>query len=262
MQVKLITYTPDPERVVAAAAKLCYSKSDIDTLMEGLTDDKVAEFLDRLGDLGHASPTEHASFTFGIEGVSRSLLAQITRHRIASFSVQSQRYCDFSNTEFVIPSGIMDDSEAMDIFRQTMQTAEAGYKHLHKILEDKYTEELLISDARLTEKKARAKAAKMANEDARSVLPNACTTKLIITMNARSLNNFFKLRCCSRAQTEIRELATKMLELVYPIAPHIFAKAGPACCTGRCAEGAMTCGKFVEVVDYFEKLKQETLNDD
>lgn len=260
MQVKLITYTPDPERVVAAAAKLCYSKSTIDTLMDGLTEDKVAEFLERLGDLGHQSPIEHASFTFGVEGVSRSLLAQLTRHRIASFSVQSQRYCDLSDAEFVIPSGVLDDSEASEVFRQTTQTIETGYKHLHKILEDKYTEELLISDPRLTEKKARAKATKMANEDARAVLPNACTTKLIMTMNARSLNNFFRLRCCNRAQTEIRELATEMLKLVYPVAPHLFAKAGPGCCSGSCPEGAMTCGMFREVKENFEKMKQEALH--
>lgn len=261
MQVKLITYTPDPEKVVAAAAKLCYSKSTIDTLMDGLTEDKVAEFLDRLGDLGHQSPTEHVSFTFGIEGVSRSLLAQITRHRIASFSVQSQRYCDLSDAEFIVPAGILDDSEAMEVFRQTKNTIESGYKHLHKVLEDKYTEELLISNERLTENKARAKAAKMANEDARYILPNACSTKLIITMNARSLNNFFRLRCCNRAQTEIRELATEMLKIVYPLAPHIFAKAGPSCCNGSCVEGVMTCGKGYEVKENFKKMKMEALYD-
>ena len=111
MVVKLITHTPDPEKVVAAAAKLCYSNSSIQDLMDGLTDERVDEFLNRLSSLGHASPTEHVTFTFGIEGVSRSLLAQITRHRIASFSVQSQRYVRMNNAEIIIPDVIDDDSE-------------------------------------------------------------------------------------------------------------------------------------------------------
>ena len=108
MNIKLISHTENPEKVVAAAAKLCYSKSDISTLMDGLTDEKVANFLEKLSNLGHASPLEHASFTFGIEGVSRSFLAQISRHRIASFSVQSQRYVDMDNADHVIPKEIYD----------------------------------------------------------------------------------------------------------------------------------------------------------
>jgi len=101
MKVELIAYTPDADKIVAAAAKLCYAKSDINTLMDKLTSDKVESFLDMLSEIGHESPVEHASFTFGIEGVSRALLAQITRHRIASFSVQSQRYVDKSGFEYI-----------------------------------------------------------------------------------------------------------------------------------------------------------------
>lgn len=260
MVVKLITHTPDPEKVVAAAAKLCYSNSSIQDLMDGLTDEKVDEFLNRLSNLGHASPTEHVTFTFGIEGVSRSLLAQITRHRIASFSVQSQRYVRMNNAEIIIPDVIDDDSEAREAFKQAIQTAEYSYKHLCQILEDKITEELMVADSRLTEKKARVKASKIANENARSVLPNACSTKMIVTMNARSLNNFFNLRCCERAQPEIKELATEMLKLVYPIAPHLFKFAGPNCCGNGCTEGMMSCGKFHEIRDKYDKLKQEALN--
>ena len=258
MNVKLITYTPDPEKVVAAAAKLCYSTSDIDSLMSGLTPDKVNVFLGKLTSLGHFSPLEHVSFTFGIEDVSRSLLAQITRHRVgASFSVQSQRYCDMSKSDMVTPYRIESDGEAMEVFRQAMQSADAAYRHLHKILEDKYTEELLVDEPCLTEMKARAKAAKMANEDARSVLPNACPTKMIVTMNARELYHFFQLRCCQRAQDEIRNLANKMLKLVYPIAPHIFADAGPACCAGACPEGGMSCGNALEMKHWYLALKNE-----
>ncbi len=258
MNVRLITYTPDPEKVVAAAAKLCYSTSDINTLMDGLTPDKVNAFLGKLTSLGHFSPLEHISFTFGVEGVSRSLLAQITRHRIGvSFSVQSQRYCDMSNQEVVTPYRIETDGEAMEVFRQAIQSADIAYRHLHKILEDKYTEELLVSEPRLTEIKARAKAAKMANEDARAVLPNACSTKMIVTMNARELYHFFQLRCCQRAQDEIRDLANKMLMLVYPIAPHIFADAGPACCAGICPEGAMSCGNALEMKTWYMALKNK-----
>ena len=118
----------------------------------------------------------------------------------------------------------------------------------------------MVADSRLTEKKARAKASKIANENARSVLPNACSTKMIVTMNARSLNNFFNLRCCERAQPEIRELATEMLKIVYPIAPHLFKCAGPNCCGNGCTEGMMSCGKFHEIRDKYDKLKQEALN--
>jgi len=106
MTVRLIAHTPEPEKVVAAAAKLCYSDAHITDLLDGLTEEKTAKFLTMLSDLGHASPIEHASFTFGIEGVSRTLLAQITRHRIASFSVQSQRYVRLDDFHYVIPPSL------------------------------------------------------------------------------------------------------------------------------------------------------------
>lgn len=257
MKVTLIAHTPDPEKVVAAAAKLCYSKSSITDLMNGLNDEKVASFLDKLSGLGHASPTEHVNFTFGIEGVSRSFLAQMTRHRIASFSVQSQRYVDMSAADMVVPPAIAQDGEASEAFSQAIKSAKYAYDHLHHVLEDIHTYELMLGDSKLTEKQARNKASKMANEDARFVLPEACQTRMLVTMNARELNNFFKLRCCTRAQWEIRQVAEEMLKLVYPIAPHLFKDAGPGCVAGKgCTEGSMTCDLMPQVQDKYKNIKE------
>ncbi len=257
MLVSLIAHTNDPEKTVAAAAKLCYSDAHIDTLLEGLTPEKTSAFLQKLSDFGHASPIEHASFTFGIEGVSRTFLAQVTRHRIASFSVQSQRYVRLEDFRYVIPPEIEAIPEAKGKFIETMNLDAAKYLELVKSLEDAHTARLMAEG--MDEKKARAKASKQANEDARFVLPNACETKMVMTMNCRSLLNFFNLRCCNRAQWEIRAVADEMLRLVLPLAPHIFAQAGPRCLTGPCPEGAMRCGKMAEVRDKYAKLKQEAL---
>ena len=257
MLVNLIAHTNDPEKTVAAAAKLCYSDAHIETLLEGLTPEKTAAFLQKLSDFGHASPIEHASFTSGIEGVSRTFLAQVTRHRIASFSVQSQRYVRLEDFRYVIPPEIECIPEARAKFIEAMNLDAAKYLELVKSLEDAHTARLMAEG--LDEKKARAKASKQANEDARFVLPNACETKMVMTMNCRSLINFFNLRCCNRAQWEIRAVADEMLRLVLPLAPHIFAQAGPRCLTGPCPEGAMCCGKMAEVRDKYAKLKEEAL---
>ena len=245
MNVKLITYTPDAEKLVAEAAKLCYAKSDIDTLSENLTPEKVESFLSLLSDLGHESPVEHASFTFGIEGVSRALLAQITRHRIASFSVQSQRYvskCDFT---FVTPPEIEALPEAKEEFIRAMKEDAEHYESLREKLMKHHLETNLA--AGMDAASAKKAAEKKANEDARFVLPNACDTRIIMTMNVRSLHNFFKLRCCNRAQWEIRELACEMLKICRETCPLLFAKAGPSCLWGKCSEGAYSCGQIDEV---------------
>ena len=242
-KVTLIAHTPDPERLIAASAKLCYSPSSIEQLMDGLDEQKTTDFLNKmLTDFGHQSPIEHISFTFGIEEVSRTLLAQITRHRIASFSVQSQRYVKEKQFSFVTPPQIAQDPQAAALYQQAMQSAHASYLELSA---QKNLEQLLAEG--VDEKKARSMAEKRAIEDARFVLPNACDTKMMLTMNARSLLNFFRLRCCNRAQWEIREVAEQMLALVKPIAPTIFAKAGPGCVSGPCPEGRMTCGKAAQV---------------
>lgn len=245
MTVTLLTYTPDADKLVASAAKLCYSRSDIPTLMENLTPEKVESFLTLLNDLGHASPIEHASFTFGIEGVSRALLAQLTRHRIASFSVQSQRYVDKSSFEYVMPPEIAAIPEAREEYIRAMEEDAAHYESIRRILIEKHTQTFLAEG--IEEKEAKRMAEKKANEDARFVLPNSCDTKIIMTMNVRSLHNFFSLRCCRRAQWEIRELACEMLKLVRGVAPLLFAKAGPGCVRGKCQEGSYSCKKPDEV---------------
>lgn len=244
-KVVLISHTPDPEQVVACAAKLCYSSSGIDDLREGMTGEKAAQFVDMLSQIGHESPIEHASFTFGIEGVSRAFLAQITRHRIASYSVQSQRYVRKRDFEYIVPPEIVGIPEAEELFVKAMAVAGEYYDKLAEILIKKHTAELLAGG--LDEKSARQKASKMAIEDARFVLPNACDTKMIVTMNARSLMNFFKERLCNRAQWEIRDVAKQMYDIVVDIAPGLFAKAGPPCVFGPCPEGKMSCGKMEEV---------------
>ena len=257
MLVNLIAHTSDPEKTIAAAAKLCYSDAHIATLLDGLTPDKTAAFLQRLSDVGHASPIEHASFTFGIEGVSRTFLAQVTRHRIASFSVQSQRYVRSEDFHYVIPPEIEAIPEAKAQFVDAMNDDARRYLELVKNLENAHTARL-VADG-MDEKTARRKAGKQANEDARFVLPNACETKMVMTMNCRSLINFFNLRCCNRAQWEIRAVADQMLCLVLPLAPHIFAQAGPRCLTGPCPEGRMCCGQMEAVRDKYASLKAEAL---
>ncbi len=255
MEVTLLGYTPVPEKMIAAAAKLCYSDSGAMDLMDGLDEEKTAHFMEMLTNIGHESPIEHASFTFAIEGVSRSLLAQITRHRIASFSVQSQRYVKKSSFVYITPPAIAEDPQAKAVFEESMAHAFAAYNQLADQLEQRYLQENLR--AGMTEKTARSKAEKKAIEDARFVLPNACETKMMVTMNARSLYHFFRLRCCRRAQWEIRELAMKMLRLCCQAAPLLFANAGPGCCSGPCPEGKMSCGAASEVRSQVEALRHE-----
>ena len=243
--VTLLACTPEPEKLVAAAAKLCYSPSSIETIRKGLTEEKTSSFVQMLAEIGHESPIEHASFTFGIEGVSRSFLAQITRHRIASYSVQSQRYVAEDSFAYVVPPEIEAIPEAKEEFLAAMREDQAHYERLTALLKEKHREELLREGK--TEKEAERAAEKRAIEDARFVLPNACETKMVCTFNARSLLNFFSHRCCNRAQWEIRDVACQMLALVREAAPHIFEKAGPPCLRGACPEGKMTCGKAAEV---------------
>ncbi len=250
MKVTLLAHSPEAEKIVAAAAKLCYSPSDIETVMDGLTDEKTASFIEMLASIGHESPTEHVTFTFGIEGVSRSLLAQITRHRMASFSVQSQRYVREKMFEFVLPPEIEDVPEAKEEFLRAMEEDQRHYERLTELLKQKY---IGTMDPKAAEKKA--------IEDARFVLPNACVTKMICTMNTRSLMNFFRHRCCNRAQWEIRELAEQMLREVVKVAPHLFAKAGPACYKGACPEGKMTCGKCMEMRERYRRIHADAEED-
>ena len=237
--VALLKYTPDPEQVIAMSAKLCYSDATIEDLKEGVENKDISKFIKRLLSLGHMSPFEHASFTFGIEGVSRSLLAQITRHRLASFSVKSQRYVSANNEgeifNYIVPPAIEELGEdAVKEYEDQMAQMQKWYN---------------VWQERL------GGACEKSNEDARFVLPNAAETKMVVTMNVRELQHFFNLRCCNRAQWEIRDVAWQMLKLVMEVAPNLFAKSGPSCIDGPCTEGKMSCGKILEMRARQEALK-------
>ena len=218
IKVKLLSYPPEPEKVVASAARLCYSDKCGAEIMDNFSDEDVKRFLTRLRSLGHLSPFEHASFTFAIDGVSRALSHQLVRHRIgASYSQKSQRYVKEGQFDYTVPDTIADKKEQKAVFEQAMAYLQTCYN------------ELL--------------AAGVPAEDARYLLPNACTTNLVVTMNARSLLHFFEQRCCMRAQKEIRQLADLMLAEVIKIAPLLFLNAGAPCkSTGICFEGDMSCG--------------------
>ncbi len=230
MKVVLLQYTPDPERTVALAARLCYSPAGIDELKEKLSSADITRFLEKIMSLGHQSVLEHASFTFGIEGISRAASHQLVRHRLASYSQQSQRYVAFGGDGFpaVLPDSIAASPARRASFERAMEVCAAAYREL-------------VDDG-------------VPAEDARFVLPNAAETKIIVTMNARELLHFFALRCCERAQWEIRALACEMLFLVKGKAPVIFRDAGPECLTGACPEGSMTCGRTAAVRERFRTM--------
>lgn len=252
MKVELIAHTMQPETIVAAAAKLCYSKVDASQIMNDMDDESVNKFINHLVSLGHESPIEHVSFTFAIEGVSRTLTHQLVRHRIASYSQQSQRYVKLDQFNYIVPPAIEKDEEARKIFIAAMERTQDDYDRLVEILKKKAYDDFI--EEGYSEKKASRASEKKAIEDARYVFPNATETKIVATFNARSLNNFFHHRCCERAQWEIREMAIEMLRLVRETAPILFKNSGPSCLLGPCPEGSMTCGKIVEIREKFNHL--------
>lgn len=254
MRVELLAATPEPEKLIAAAAKLCYSKSGATNLMEGLDDHTTERFIDKLVGLGHDSPLEHMSFSFAIEGVSRVLTHQLVRHRMASYSQQSQRYVKLEQFEYVMPPAIAEIPEARQLFQEAMAEDQKQYDKLVAVLKVKAFEQLTA--AGVPEQPAAQQAEKTAIEDARYVFPNACETKIVVTMNARSLMNFFEHRCCDRAQWEIRALADEMLKLVRDKAPNVFKAAGPNCIKGPCPEGVMSCGKQVQMREKYRMLSR------
>ena len=221
-RVELIRHTLDGEAVVALAAKLCYAGGDLDSLLRKIAVNDQRDFIRKVREMGHESVLEHASFTFLVEGVSRALLAQLTRHRIASFSVQSQRYVSYAKGfGYVVPPSVRAlGPQAEAEYAAQMAQMQAWYEGWQERLG--------------------------ANEDARFVLPNACETRLLVTMNVRELRHFFTLRMCERAQWEIRTLATRMFELCYAQAPELFEDAGEACLRGACPEGEKSCGRAAE----------------
>ncbi len=252
LKVTLLAHTPEPEKVVAQAAKLCYSPATIEELREAIYRTDQEKFVKKLIGMGHMSPIEHASFTFGVEGISRACTHQLVRHRLASYSQQSQRYVGKHSGktgkvfDFIIPPSVIQAGKK-DWFIEKMMEIQRWYDELVEALgavsalggpDDKRKEESIY-------------------EDARFLLPNAAETKIIITMNARELLHFFRVRGCNRAQWEIRELSIEMLRQVKPIAPSIFGNAGPACIRGNCSEGQFTCGKMEEVRERFRGLTKQ-----
>lgn len=222
MKLKLIQYTPDPERTVAMSARLCYSPSGAEELVQTMSDSQVSTLIDKLFGMGHLSTFEHVNFTFAIEGISRVLTHQLVRHRIASYSQQSQRYVSEHGFEYILPPSIAGNSEAKIKYDRLMGQIQQTYDELVSL--------------------------GVHQEDARYVLANATETKIAVTMNARSLLHFFEKRCCQRAQWEIRNLANAMLAEVKSVAPRLFAKAGPTCVTGGyCTEGALSCGRLAGI---------------
>ncbi len=237
LKVVLLAHTPHPEQAVAAAAKLCYSASDVDAVMERVEASDQRPFLEKLVDMGHLSPIEHASFTFAIEGMSRACSHQLVRHRLASYSQQSQRYVGMEDGfGYIVPPSIGADPVLKERFEFFMEGIQEFYNELVQAM------------------KAQGIEGESAYEDARFVLPNAAETKIIMTMNARELLHFFAQRCCRRAQWEIRAMAVEMLKLARKAAPAIFREAGPACLSGSCPEGAYSCGAAEEVREFFRAI--------
>ncbi|PKQ10284.1 MAG: thymidylate synthase (FAD) [Actinobacteria bacterium HGW-Actinobacteria-9] len=221
MDVRLLSSTPDPERAVAVAARVCYAPVGAAELMDAMDDEAVRRVLRTIMTSGHFSALEHVSYTFAIDGVSRAMTHQLVRHRLASYNQQSQRYVSYAEEPcFIVPPDVADDPQALSVYEAACDAAFAAYRALVD--------------------------AGVEAEDARYLLPNAMETKIVVTMNVRELLHFFELRCCKRAQWEIRELALAMLELAEPTAPYIFADAGASCRRGACREGKMTCGEPYE----------------
>lgn len=214
---QVLTYTADPERTVALAARLCYSPRGIEELGRELSEAEVGDLLEKLLAMGHLSALEHAQFVFGVEGISRACSHQLVRHRIASYSQQSQRYVRVREVRAVTPPQIQSHPVHRRAFQEKLDDLWAFYAQM-------------VSDG-------------IPPEDARYILPNAAETKIAVSMNARELRHFFSLRLCRRAQWEIRALAFQMLRSVTALAPRVFRDAGPACARGDCPEGAYSCGQ-------------------
>lgn len=266
MKIKLISHTLNPELVVAASGKLCYSKVGVEELSEKMDENEINRFINMLTTVDHLSPLEHVSFTFAVEGISRACSHQLVRHRIASYSQQSQRYVNLVDKfEYIIPPAYKNNELLKSIYLKAMKQDAENYEELVKIsllqkakelgLGEKYARELINADEefkkqcpslvdyfKYKQRKEYMKAEKQAIEDARYVLPNACETKMVFTMNARTLTNFIKHRKCRRAQHEIREMAIEMEKLITEVAPNLGKAMGAPCETGKCKEGKLSCG--------------------
>jgi thymidylate synthase (FAD) len=226
LRLTLLQHTPDPDRAVAVAGRLCYAPVSAADLKDEMSDEDVAKLVRILVRSGHHSALEHASFTFAVDGVSRACTHQLVRHRLASYNQQSQRYVRFGEADsFIVPPSIAANAEAQLVFLDAMEQARVAYDRLV---------DLGLAEGRSKES---------VQEDARFVLPNAAETKIVVTMNARELRHFFEVRCCRRAQWEINALAWQMRGVVRELSPNLFQGTGPNCLYGECGEGKMTCGR-------------------
>jgi thymidylate synthase (FAD) len=212
MNVRLISSTPNPELTIARAARLCY-RSGYD---EDMTIEKAQKLIREIVARGHESVLEHASFTFLIEGISRAASHQLVRHRLASYSQQSQRYINFKNPEFIVPLSIKENKTLMNYFLEQNRKSSDIYQEMIKM--------------------------GIPEEDARYILPQAVASKIVLTANAREYLHILKLRLCTRAQWEIRSVAMEILKILKELAPTVFENAGPPCATGICPEGDKGCG--------------------
>ena len=230
LNVKLLDMTPKAISIIYASCRQCYSAKFAGDIFEEEREnlEKQEEFVRRVVESGHESPLEHVKFTFAIEGVSRALTHQLVRHRIASYSQQSQRYVKEEDFDYVIPPSIKEDEELREEFVRIMKEIQVSYNKMLK----RFKEKGIVGEK--------------ANQDARYILPQATETKIVVTMNCRELLHFFEQRCCMRAQWEIRNLANKMLKICKTHLPAVFSNAGPKCeRLGYCPEGEkFTCGRY------------------
>ncbi len=232
LNVKLLSHTPEPLSLIYASFRQCYHQGFVGDMWEKLisgeiSKEKQSKFIGEILLTGHASPLEHVSFSFALSGISRALSHQLVRHRIASYSQQSQRYVDAKNMDYIIPPSILKNPKILERYQGFMEEMMKTYEDIKNMLEE---------DGR----------GNLAKEDARMVLPQATSTNLVVTMNCRSLFNFFEHRCCTRAQWEIRNCANQMLKECKKVLPEIFNVGGAICeRLGYCPEGEkFTCGKY------------------
>lgn len=268
LKVVVLSHTPEFEQNIVRGARLCYSSADVEALREKVTPEDAERFLNMILEIGHGSILEHSSITFAIEGVSRSLTHQLVRHRIgSSYSQKSQRYVREGQFEYVIPKPIACHERLKAEYIKMMTDLQKNYNYLtygllqeqvkeqfalgyenpslKEALEQKVDPEEWVELFKKTDKKLYSKLEKVAIENARYILPNACETKIQVTMNVRALFNFFKERLCDRAQEEIRDMAFEMWQQCMIISPTIFKYAVPTCVHGKCKEGKMSCGKML-----------------
>ena len=219
-EVVLLAHTPDIEKIISTAARTCYSDQNITNIFDHYDPSKAKSFINMLKTSGHESVFEHITFTFGIDGISRAATHQLVRHRMASYSQKSQRYVSESDFDFIVPDSIKENKEAMKQYLTAIRTISVAYDKLMAI-------------------------GSIPKEDARYVLPNACASNIVVTMNVRELFHFFELRLCQRAQWEIREIAGAMLNICKNVSPVLFDSVGPFCVQHRyCKEGSRSCGAF------------------